>query len=76
MRSALARANSIGSSSPSGSPFAMATEELLVAMALAPPSAMARALPASHALKRTSGSPAMWSAAKARALSMWVMAAA
>jgi len=56
-RFAFAMAKSIATSSPSVRPFASATEALLVAIALAPPRAMACALPASHALNRMSGSP-------------------
>ena len=43
--------------SPSEKPFALATDQLLVAMALAPLAATAFALPASQMLNRTSGFP-------------------
>jgi hypothetical protein len=43
--------------SPSAKPFALATDQLPVAIALAPLEAMALALPASQMLKRTNGLP-------------------
>jgi hypothetical protein len=69
-RSALASASSSGTSSPSPKPLAMETDALPVAIALAPDLATAAALPASHALNSTSGSPATWSLAKSSNLLM------
>ncbi len=63
-RSALASASSSGSSPASEKPCAPATEALPVAIALAPASATALALPTSPALNRINGSPATCSAAK------------
>src|SRR6185295_15512588 len=55
----------MGSPSASVKPCAPATEALPVAIAFAPASATALALPASQALNRSKGSPATCSAAKA-----------
>src|SRR5262249_34516027 len=48
--------------------LAFATDQLLVAIALAPPAATALALPASQMLKRTSGFPGMCNARNCSAL--------
>src|SRR6185369_3055157 len=70
IRAALASARSSGTSCPSPKPLAMDTDALPDAIAFAPDLATASALPASHALNSTSGSPATWSFAKSSNLLM------
>src|SRR5262245_26967614 len=57
-----------GIRSPSSNPFALATDQLPVAIALAPAVVTAFALPASQTLKSTSGFPGTWSARNCSAL--------
>lgn len=62
IRRKLSIAKVSGTRSPSVNPFASATDQLLVATALAPPAATVFAMPASQTLKTTSGFPGTCSA--------------